>query len=58
MLEAAQMKLSEGVDVVMCLVETHGRTDTEALLADLEIVPCRSSEIIAPYSGNSTSMQR
>src|SRR5207342_1507126 len=28
-----------GVDVVIGVVETHGRTETEALVKDLEIVP-------------------
>ena len=44
MLEAARKKLAEGVDVVVGLAETHGRKETEALLAGLEIVPLRSIE--------------
>ncbi len=39
MLAAAQQKLAEGLDVVAGLVETHGRKETEALLAGLEILP-------------------
>jgi len=41
MLEAAGEKLSEGLDVVVGLVETHGRADTEAMLAGLPVVPTR-----------------
>ncbi len=39
MLEAARQKLSEGVDVVVGLVETHGRKETEALLDGLTVLP-------------------
>jgi two-component system sensor histidine kinase KdpD len=41
MLEAAKALHSEGVDVVVGLVETHGRSETELLLAGLEILPPR-----------------
>lgn len=41
MLQAAQLRRSEGVDVVVGYVETHGRTDTDALLTGLEIIPRR-----------------
>jgi two-component system sensor histidine kinase KdpD len=44
MLEAARQRKAEGVDVVAALVETHGRPETEALLADLETVPLRQAE--------------
>jgi two-component system sensor histidine kinase KdpD len=39
MLEAARIKAREGVDVVVGLVETHGRAETEALLDGLAILP-------------------
>jgi two-component system sensor histidine kinase KdpD len=39
MLSAGKMKLSEGVDVVVGLVETHGRAETIALLTDLIVLP-------------------
>jgi two-component system sensor histidine kinase KdpD len=39
MLEAARQKRAEGVDIVVGLVETHGRKETEALLEGLEILP-------------------
>jgi len=39
MLEAARQKHEEGVDVVVGLVETHGRPETEALLEGLETIP-------------------
>src|SRR5712672_4790809 len=41
MLQSAQAKRREGVDVVVGVVETHGRRETEALLDGLEIVPRR-----------------
>jgi two-component system, OmpR family, sensor histidine kinase KdpD len=41
MLLAARRRKAEGVDVVVGVVETHGRAETEALLAGLEIVPRR-----------------
>lgn len=44
MLEAAQQRRVEGVDVVVGFVETHGRPETEALLEGLEVVPCKQAE--------------
>lgn len=44
MLEAARERKREGVDVVIGVVETHGRKETEALLEGLEIVPRRKLE--------------
>src|SRR6195256_2736182 len=41
MLQSAQAKRREGYDVVVGVVETHGRRETEALLDGLEIVPRR-----------------
>src|SRR5271170_7245654 len=48
MLQTAHGRLREGVDTVIGIVETHGRKDTEALLAGLEIVPRRKAE----YNGH------
>ena len=39
MLQTARAKRNEGVDVVVGVVETHGRKETEALLEGLEILP-------------------
>lgn len=39
MLEAARIKARDGTDVVVGLVETHGRVETEALLSGLDILP-------------------
>ena len=39
MLEAAHQRKQEGVDVVVGYVETHGRADTEARLAGLDVLP-------------------
>jgi two-component system, OmpR family, sensor histidine kinase KdpD len=41
MLQQAQARKRDGYDVVVGVVETHGRKETEALLAGLEIVPRR-----------------
>lgn len=41
MLDAAHLRLAEGKDVVVGYVETHGRTETEALVAGLELIPRR-----------------
>src|SRR3984885_12909180 len=42
MLQAAHRRKAEGIDVVAGIVETHGRAETEALIAGLEIVPRRA----------------
>ncbi|VVT09640.1 sensor histidine kinase KdpD [Rhizobium sp. EC-SD404] len=39
MLEAAQRRKSEGVDVVVGVVETHRRAETEQLVAGLDVLP-------------------
>jgi two-component system, OmpR family, sensor histidine kinase KdpD len=41
MLQAAQERRREGVDVVVGVVESHGRAETEALLRGLDVVPRR-----------------
>jgi two-component system, OmpR family, sensor histidine kinase KdpD len=41
MLSAARARYQEGVDVVVGVVETHGRRETEALLDGMEIIPRR-----------------
>src|SRR6202166_1109839 len=41
MLQSAQAKRRDGVDVVIGIVETHGRSETEALLTGFDIVPRR-----------------
>src|SRR5208283_160036 len=41
MLQRARLLRQEGVDVVVGLVETHARSDTEALTRGLEILPRR-----------------
>jgi two-component system, OmpR family, sensor histidine kinase KdpD len=47
MLVAAREQKTEGVDVVIGLVETHGRQETAALLTGFEILPRRR----IPYRG-------
>jgi two-component system, OmpR family, sensor histidine kinase KdpD len=39
MLIAARRRKAEGIDVVVGVVETHGRAETEAQLAGLEVIP-------------------
>lgn len=51
MLEAAQERRREGIDVVVGVVETHGRVETEGLLAGLEVIPKRAVE----YRGHTLS---
>jgi two-component system sensor histidine kinase KdpD len=45
--DAYLLKHQQGVDVVIGLVESHGRKETEARVRDLEIVP----ERVIPYRG-------
>ena len=44
MLTAARARLQEGTDVVVGVVETHGRKETEALLDGLEVIPRQGVE--------------
>ncbi|MFT0171551.1 DUF4118 domain-containing protein [Paraburkholderia mimosarum] len=39
MLQAARRRAEEGVDVVVGIVETHGRSETAALTSGLEVMP-------------------
>ncbi len=41
MLQDAHMLVRQGEDVVIGLIETHGRAETEALVKDLEIIPLK-----------------
>src|SRR6266496_784365 len=47
MLQSAHARLKAGADVVVGLIETHGRAETEALLGGLEVLPPR----LVPYRG-------
>lgn len=42
MLKAAHQKKAEGIDVVIGIVETHGRSETAKLLSGLELLPRRT----------------
>lgn len=44
MLLAARERRTENVDVVIGLVETHGRKETQALVAGLEVLPSKEIE--------------
>ena len=41
MLQQARARKKDGYDIVIGVVETHGRKETEALLDDLEVIPRR-----------------
>jgi two-component system sensor histidine kinase KdpD len=41
MLQQAQARHKDGYDIIIGIVETHGRRETEALLTGLEVVPRR-----------------
>ena len=45
--DAYRMKHQQGIDVVIGLVESHGRKETEERIRDLEIIPQR----VIPYRG-------
>lgn len=47
MLASGRTRLKDGADVVIGVVETHGRKETQALVEGFEIVPRRK----APYKG-------
>ena len=47
MLMSGRARRTDGVDVVIGVVETHGRRETEALLDGFEIIPCAR----IPYKG-------
>src|SRR4029078_8090982 len=44
MLQSAQAKRKAGADIVVGVVETHGRVETEALLQGLEVLPRKRLE--------------
>ena len=44
MLEADHSRKAEGVDLVIAVVETHGRAETEALLAGIPVLPPKTIE--------------
>jgi two-component system, OmpR family, sensor histidine kinase KdpD len=44
MLEDAHLLKKQGVDIVVAVVETHGRDDTRAMIDELECVPMRRIE--------------
>src|SRR3979490_186096 len=49
MLQQARARKNDGYDIVIGVVETHGRRETEALLEGLEVIPRRRME----YNGQS-----
>ncbi len=42
MLEDAHLLKKQGVDIVIGLIESHGRIDTEAQIKDIEVIPRRA----------------
>ena len=51
MLEAARLRKKDGRDIVVAYVESHGRSETDALLEGLEVLPRKE----VPYMGVSLS---
>src|SRR5260370_14487266 len=49
MLQQARARKSDGYDVVVGVVETHGRRETQALLDGLEVIPRRRDEYRGPW---------
>src|SRR5262252_5402570 len=47
MLQDAHLMRKQGVDIVIGLVEPHGRKETQDQIGDLEVVPLR----VIPYRG-------
>jgi two-component system, OmpR family, sensor histidine kinase KdpD len=47
MLEAARLKMSEGLELLAGVIETHGREDTEALMYAMPVLPRKHT----PYKG-------
>src|ERR1700691_80899 len=47
MLEDAHLMRKQGIDVVIGLIESHGRKDTQDQIRDLEVIPQR----VIPYRG-------
>jgi len=47
MLQEAHLLRAEGRDIVIGVIETHGRSETAALVGDLEMIPLRE----VPYRG-------
>ena len=45
MLQEARARVKDGADVVVGVVETHGRKETEALLDGLEVLPRRRHHV-------------
>jgi two-component system sensor histidine kinase KdpD len=52
MLEAARLRFSAGIDVVVGIVDTHGRAEMDSLLKDLEFLPTHLIEQVtaSPYA--------
>ena len=48
MLQSAHARKKAGADVVVGVVETHGRAETEALLQGLEVLPRKRIELQGP----------
>ena len=44
MLRSAQQEQRSGVDLLVGVIETHGRSETEAMLAGLPLLPRRQVE--------------
>ena len=50
MLQTARARKKDGYDIVVGVVETHGRKETEALLEGLEVIPRRPHRVQGPMA--------
>jgi len=58
MLSAARAALAQGIDVVVGVVETHGRTETQALLEDVDAPSNGHRQDIGPALTDSSAASR
>ncbi len=55
MLSRARERLRQGMDVVAGVVETHGRSETAALLEGFAAAAARARELPGPHAGRTRS---
>jgi two-component system, OmpR family, sensor histidine kinase KdpD len=58
MLEDAHLLKKQGIDIVVAVVETHGREDTRAMIGNLEQVPLRRIEYRGAKGWNKQSFRK
>ena len=58
MLQAARRRADEGADVVVGIAETHGRSETAALLEGLDVLPLAHDRVSRPQARRVRSRRR